>query len=818
MAQTYEDYRKSLVASETQAAPHSVLSRTDFEKQNTPTQPNDTNSALATNAIKSATSNESFSDFVGRVGSGGTGYYQGKEYTINASGVGKPTGNVNQYNTEEDKGTTLGKSIGLLGAGQKVLSPEEEAVLAKKERDAELSARQTETKLSQQIRESQLSQDRKIAEKGVQGLKSSLATGQGMPGFGGGMGTATEFASQTQQNITRAIQQKDLAVQQENRLMADLKAANEKNDRVASATLSRQLELAKAATIKAEEDRITAETLQKKESRDLISQAQKDINDTLTGLGDSVGKLDPNDIIDLVGNKSDLYGLDSTQTASVLGSALAFQALKKQAQELDQKSPDYQNKLLANQKLLADIAQIGVEKPTAAQQNFDYLVGLESAGATPVQIQAFKDFADAGSALDFMRVNLLQSQIQEQNLKNAGLERDLGLDSGTFGFTVTSNPDANTRADRNNNPGNVKIGGNTDSEGFTVFATPEEGFQAMINDVTAKVTGNSPMARKQLGKDASTLYELLQVYAPAADNNDPLSYANAVAETLNVKYDTPLALLQSRIPELAKAMAAHEGYQGTITLGSTQKRLNADQQDLVEQALNGDRSIKDIQSTLPVADKAKVAAEFGRQLQQRAAKEPNPVKRNMILSLGKSEPDQTEALTLDKTFRVSGQLKDVMDKVQEMVDKGSYGLGPIEGRIGAINPYYDDYVELESLLQGLTPGVARGTFGEVGVLTDNDINLYKKVIGSPLNTASQIKEQQKNLQKLLYRSFEGYMNSATYNTYQRMSQYDSIVNSLSPEAKKELGINLSPSELHSTIIPPDAQALWASLQPASSNQ
>jgi hypothetical protein len=119
-----------------------------------------------------------------------------------------------------------------------------------------------------------------------------------------------------------------------------------------------------------------------------------------------------------------------------------------------------------------------------------------------------------------------------------------------------------TLADRNNNPGNIR---GPDGQ-FMKFATPEEGFQKMIQDITAKVTGNSGAAASKLGHQARTLRELISVYAPVEDNNDPNSYANAVAKQLGISPDAPVSQLQTMIPQLAQAMAKHEGFTGTFDL------------------------------------------------------------------------------------------------------------------------------------------------------------------------------------------------------------------------------------------------------------
>ena len=108
---------------------------------------------------------------------------------------------------------------------------------------------------------------------------------------------------------------------------------------------------------------------------------------------------------------------------------------------------------------------------------------------------------------------------------------------------------------RNNNPGNIKKGGQADSlaidedkHGHLIFPDAETGMEALRREVRAKVSGNT---RTGVGPD-STLAELGQVYA-----EDP-NWANSVGQILKTSPDTIL----SDIPEekLVDAIARQEGF------------------------------------------------------------------------------------------------------------------------------------------------------------------------------------------------------------------------------------------------------------------
>ena len=55
-------------------------------------------------------------------------------------------------------------------------------------------------------------------------------------------------------------------------------------------------------------------------------------------------------------------------------------------------------------------------------------------------------------------------------------------------------------------------------------------------------------------------------------------------------------------------------------------------------------------------------------------------------------------------------------------------LAPLTGFLRSKNPWDQNAQEIKAILQGTIPNLARGVFGEVGVLTDRDIELYRKTL------------------------------------------------------------------------------------------
>lgn len=117
----------------------------------------------------------------------------------------------------------------------------------------------------------------------------------------------------------------------------------------------------------------------------------------------------------------------------------------------------------------------------------------------------------------------------------------------------SGNSSGNTLAVQNNNPGNLK-----DTTGnFVTFNSPEEGQQALIKDLTGKMTGATSTGLTA----ASTLQDLANVWAPTSDNNNPKKYAQDLANQLGISVNTQIGSLLPRVSDLAAAIAKNEGGQ-----------------------------------------------------------------------------------------------------------------------------------------------------------------------------------------------------------------------------------------------------------------
>lgn len=97
-------------------------------------------------------------------------------------------------------------------------------------------------------------------------------------------------------------------------------------------------------------------------------------------------------------------------------------------------------------------------------------------------------------------------------------------------------------------------------------------------------------------------------------------------------------------------------------------------------------------------------------------------------SKGGKSVDVETAKSLTKAFNVVGQIEDLQDAISGEV------TGPLTSIIRSNNPYDVKASLIKAQLSAIVPNLARGVFGEVGVLTDNDIALYSKTLPNLQNT------------------------------------------------------------------------------------
>ena len=97
-------------------------------------------------------------------------------------------------------------------------------------------------------------------------------------------------------------------------------------------------------------------------------------------------------------------------------------------------------------------------------------------------------------------------------------------------------------------------------------------------------------------------------------------------------------------------------------------------------------------------------------------------------------PEGTERGTLGKYKFTLARLGELKEQLKVVGD-----TGPIVGIFRSANPWDVKARLLQAQITKIIPGLARGVFGEVGVLTDQDVALYSKTLGT-LTSPEEINE------------------------------------------------------------------------------
>lgn len=185
-------------------------------------------------------------------------------------------------------------------------------------------------------------------------------------------------------------------------------------------------------------------------------------------------------------------------------------------------------------------------------------------------------------------------------------------------------------------------------------------------------------------------------------------------------------------------------------------------------------------------ESAKYKAAFTAKLNDLASQEKDPLIKKMILSRAKGDPNSTEEQAWTKASQGFNQVLELKQTLDDLTAKGKTGV--INGQINKLDPNDPDVALLKAQLAGVIPTVARGTFGEVGVLTDADIANYQKVVGDMTQTPEQIEKATTNLVRTIYRNYTSSISASSKNTSNRIDQYNEIKTKLPENLKKEFKV------------------------------
>lgn len=190
-------------------------------------------------------------------------------------------------------------------------------------------------------------------------------------------------------------------------------------------------------------------------------------------------------------------------------------------------------------------------------------------------------------------------------------------------------------------------------------------------------------------------------------------------------------------------------------------------------------------ASYPQKEREKIGTALGN-LKENAINEGN-LYGIMRASAGGAKLDSTAVKELSRMNSAIKELKSLKSEIDKMKLAG--GTGPFKGRINEKKFWDTDIQVIKQKLTGIVPTIARGVFGEVGVLTDNDIALYKQTIPNIKNTDEAIDRIYSNLldtiQTKILSSGESYAN-AEYDVSGFANSFLNLQNDLNKEKAKYL--------------------------------
>lgn len=153
----------------------------------------------------------------------------------------------------------------------------------------------------------------------------------------------------------------------------------------------------------------------------------------------------------------------------------------------------------------------------------------------------------------------------------------------------------------------------------------------------------------------------------------------------------------------------------------------AREQALAIMAPNSTTTIKDV----PVKQRFAVESELNKLKNQ--ALQSGDIYGVIRASAGGKDASDTFKQSFEKALNVVDQIVNLKGTIE------GESTGPIWGIVRSNNPYDTKAQQIKAQITAIVPNLARGVYGEVGVLTDNDVNLYSKTLPS-LKSTQEVSE------------------------------------------------------------------------------
>lgn len=169
-------------------------------------------------------------------------------------------------------------------------------------------------------------------------------------------------------------------------------------------------------------------------------------------------------------------------------------------------------------------------------------------------------------------------------------------------------------------------------------------------------------------------------------------------------------------------------------------QTTTDAQKIAQDIFNGNSTLN--VSQYPTAQRKAIETELTRLKEE--AKTSGDVEGVIKGSAGGKDVAESFITSFDKAANVVYQINDLqglfnsekLDKnyVKQQEKENGIDLNPIWGKVRKFNPWDMNAQSIKASLQAIVPNLARGVYGEVGVLTDNDIKNYSQTLPTLTST------------------------------------------------------------------------------------
>lgn len=291
------------------------------------------------------------------------------------------------------------------------------------------------------------------------------------------------------------------------------------------------------------------------------------------------------------------------------------------------------------------------------------------------------------------------------------------------------------------------------------YATQLQNYNSYGTEIESKLKEASKVLEGMAGKDKSMLGGVFAtigaVMGKTGDEMNPImSLSNKmISDSVDI-----LASDNPFITDTQKTDTAQSFLDGLDPMQASLIKLYNDQDPtalaIVKDMTDSDRKLFNQMSlmykmSLPTVNENKSAEELAKSIMDPASgatlKDLTPTKKAEVLpiltkmknealksgdlfgvmssSAGGSQLTQTTFDSLSKGFAVIDQLSQLSGDIAE----GS-NSGPLLGQLAKRNPFDTKAQKIQAELISITPTLARGVYGEVGVLTDADVKLYQNTL------------------------------------------------------------------------------------------